>query len=757
MNELKLAPEAAVPSAIPFKVRLEPYLIESICELSRVIREKGSAQTDVSGLLYGSADKGSRVVTALKTFPDAGPRSDLARRERLEKAYIAAVEEANEDPELSSLQLIGWFSFRNGSGLLSSDVVFHNQHFRKPEDLAIVIWREGTAQITAEVYSKSGQTSMTSSDYRWSSVRLSSEIRHMTEPIDLAMRVKLSDDSFLRAYSNEPDEPESVFDNLKKRTGETMSRMMGFFQVRPKQELYTARVRGLIGDGRLPAQGWDLAPAGPEAVPEPPARSDDWRLYDLAPRTAAPEPSRSAAAAASAGTVFGAPRQAEPQRLPELKTAAANLPPIPILDLGKIGQNPQRARAQAEVGGLPMVIRPQKKSVPWQWAAIIFIGCCAVVFAVLAFSGWQGGDNRVTEAVRSLFSGGDLNLRVRSEDERLRLMWNPHNPAVASATDGTLQILDGNQRRKIRLEGRQIADGSVFYRPLTNDVTFRLDVRGERATASGSVRVLDGPQGRQTPVLDVSDPAPTGTPVDQALNPLPPTTDPAYADPRMPDQATVTNTPVIVRRGVGGSEDVPVPVPSSSATPYPSTSARTPLTSLPDPNTIGTSPYTSHYEAGTASDRAVQAPSPLNEPSTVRGSQSLPPVNRTPSYTGGSTINGWDATPEPARKRRPAATTAAPANVADFVAPQPLLQVTPNTKSLANGAVTTTTRVEVQVRVDQTGHVAYARVLNGASVKRAVSAAALNAARQWTFQPATLRGQRVESDHTIVFEFRPQH
>jgi TonB family protein len=95
--------------------------------------------------------------------------------------------------------------------------------------------------------------------------------------------------------------------------------------------------------------------------------------------------------------------------------------------------------------------------------------------------------------------------------------------------------------------------------------------------------------------------------------------------------------------------------------------------------------------------------------------------------------------------------------VADFVAPQPLLQVTPNTKSLANGAVTTTTRVEVQVRVDQTGHVAYARVLNGASVKRAVSAAALNAARQWTFQPATLRGQRVESDHTIVFEFRPQH
>jgi TonB family protein len=252
-------------------------------------------------------------------------------------------------------------------------------------------------------------------------------------------------------------------------------------------------------------------------------------------------------------------------------------------------------------------------------------------------------------------------------------------------------------------------------------------------------------------VLDVSDPAPTATPVDQALNPLPPTTDPGYVDPRLPDQATIANTPVIVRRGAGGTEDVPVPVPSSNPGSYPSNGTRSAIATLPDPNTIGTSPYE------TASERAVQAPSPLNDQSAVRAT--LPSANnKTPGYTGGSTINGWDATPEPARKRRPAATVVpATNNVADFVAPQPLLQVTPNTKSLANGAVTTTTRVEVQVRVDQTGHVAYARVLNGASVKRAVSAAALNAARQWTFQPATLRGQRVESDHTIVFEFRPQH
>jgi TonB family protein len=121
-------------------------------------------------------------------------------------------------------------------------------------------------------------------------------------------------------------------------------------------------------------------------------------------------------------------------------------------------------------------------------------------------------------------------------------------------------------------------------------------------------------------------------------------------------------------------------------------------------------------------------------------------------------INSWDPTPAQARKRpgAPVAAVAPGASAAEFVAPQPLLQVTPSTRALANGVIQATTRVEVQVRVDQTGHVAFARVLNAANIKRAVANAALNAARQWTFLPATLRGQRVDSDHTIVFEFRPQ-
>jgi TonB family protein len=701
MNTLKIAPDVTAPT-IPFKVRLEPYLIESICELARFIRDKGNTQTEVSGLLFGVAENGSRVVGALKTFEAAGTRSDLARRERMEKAYAAAVEEAKEDPELGALQLVGWFSFRNGSGLLSSDVVFHNQHFRKPEDLAVVIWREGTAQITAEVYSKSGSSAMTSTDYRWSSVRLSSEIRRMSEPIDLAMRVKLTDDSFLRAY--ESDEPETTLESWKKMAGETANRLMSFLQVRPKDELITARVRGLIGDGRLPTTpNWEAPHSAPETAPEPAEEEDRFETTLPARRPPAePEPSRPVAAAAAAGAVFGSPKSAGLQRIPDQRVAT-NLPPISVLDLGKVGQSPQRARvAQTEISGLPMLIRPQRREFAWPWAAIIFVACSAVVFGALAFAGLQaGGNGRIAQAVHSLFGGGELNLRVKTQDDRLLLSWNPQNAAVASATDGTLQIQDGPQKRDIHLDGRQVADGSVLYRPITSDVSFRLEVHGQQGSTMGSVRVLDGPQTRQTPTLDVSDPQPA---------------DPSFG--QVPAQ-TATADPFAARYPVA-SDAVEVPVPAGTRKP------------------AGSSP-------------AV----PLGSPTAALSgppAKSLVPA-------GTTTINGWEATPEPVRKR-PAALPGVPvpagSSAAEFVAPQPLLQVTPSTRALANGVIQTITRVEVQVRVDQTGHVAFARVLNAANIKRAVANAALNAARQWTFLPATLRGQRVDSDHTIVFEFRPQ-
>jgi TonB family protein len=166
-----------------------------------------------------------------------------------------------------------------------------------------------------------------------------------------------------------------------------------------------------------------------------------------------------------------------------------------------------------------------------------------------------------------------------------------------------------------------------------------------------------------------------------------------------------------------------------------------------------------------ANEAALQsAPAfPDNTPGTAAPPRSKPERPETPRTDPqrqpagtGTQLNPWDASGSQ-EKETAAASTTTDAKAA-FVAPRPLLQVMPNTRSLSPGLITQVTRVEVEVRIDDAGHVASARVLNDVgAAKGALSGAAVSAARQWTFQPATLRGEKVESQHTIVFEFRPEN
>ena len=100
--------------------------------------------------------------------------------------------QADEDAELAACRLVGWFSLRSSSGLLSSDVEFHNRHFKQADDLALVIWREADTQVITELYARTENRMLSGSDYRWSSVRFSTELRRVSEPIDLAMRAKVT-------------------------------------------------------------------------------------------------------------------------------------------------------------------------------------------------------------------------------------------------------------------------------------------------------------------------------------------------------------------------------------------------------------------------------------------------------------------------------------------------------------------------------------------------------------------------------------
>jgi TonB family protein len=710
-------------------VRFEPYLVESVCQLARLIRDKDdkhSVSMDVSGLLYGKAETGSRTVTALKAFSNKGFQGDMARAERWANAYQAALEEGREDPELSKLDLVGWFSFRKASGLLGSDVAFHNTYFQKPEDLAVILWREGPSQITTEVYAKSEQNNLTAEDYRWGSVFLSADIRNMQEPVDLAMRVKLKDDSYLRAYDD--GLPPSQIEMLKRRAIAATEGLVGLLH-KPKAEPVAAgSILGLAGDGRAFKE--THGEGEPEAAPE---RQTFFNPYEnqATPRSrgglgtvprkgpvgassgvpAREWPGNRAAFAAAAG------RSGESQldvRASEatLGTSAFGL----ARELSEIGHTPRAGRpGPVDVGGVPMVMRkpqPTAKAFPWRWATVLFVISCCLVFTFLALDGFQGDGGRLGLVFQYLFPGTELNLRVRTEDDRLRLSWNLRNRAVATASDATLQIFDGAQHRDVHLDGRQVADGSVLYRPETNDVTFRLEVRGEQSTATGSVRVLDGLLGRR-PELDVSMP--------RAV----------YTDPNP------TAEPRLIRENT--EADIAPPGPIT----IPPVSTGLPSASLPPPATTRKMERPA-WQKSTA-DAQFQTPRDIPE-----------------SPLGGSTIRGWDTGSKPRTLPRTVSrtplpqshTTASAATGAGFVPPRPVMQVTPNLRSIPNGIIQAVTQVEVQVDVDPNGHVSAARVLTP-GLNDKISAAALMAAREWTFDPATNNGQHVNGAHTIVFEFRP--
>jgi TonB family protein len=466
-----------------------------------------------------------------------------------------------------------------------------------------------------------------------------------------------------------------------------------------------------IYDRRLAGRDNRATEAAGDPVPEPSA--------DATNRLGPTDPRKPAAASAAAGAFtsmpgIGSPATASPSKS-DWRPDPGRLPESPKPPLSRLGQELrdvgyrlQAGRpAPAEASSLPVVVQTQalgSEPFPWLWAAALFVATSAAVFAFLLLGGLQS-DGRLGQAFASGFRASDLNLNVATDHDHLRLTWNQRNPAVASALDGTLQIFDGTDHREVRMDPRQLADGLVLYRPLTNDVTFRLEVRGRQGGTTGSVRVLDGLGSGQG--LALSEPGPDSS--GQLWRQAP--------------------------QGGGATSSEGVPDPGSPPLIRPNT-------------TVSAGPLITDTPVIKAARPVLPTVARRSETSQVFAAQPDSPA---------STINGWDTsgsksgakprTSLPVAKAEPAG--------AGFVGPRPLIQVMPRTSAIPASAIETRTRVEVQVHIDPAGKVATARVL-GSGVNQSIAAAAFAAARQWTFVPASSNGQHVESDHTIVFEFRPR-
>src|SRR5206468_1404064 len=81
----------------------------------------------------------------------------------------------------------------------------------------------------------------------------------------------------------------------------------------------------------------------------------------------------------------------------------------------------------------------------------------------------------------------DSRLRVVTEGDHLRVSWSRQSAAVKSVNDGVLEVKDGSHRHKFQLNSRDIATGSIVYRPGSDDVTFRLAVHDQAGSFTDEI------------------------------------------------------------------------------------------------------------------------------------------------------------------------------------------------------------------------------------------------------------------------------
>lgn len=357
-----------------------------------------------------------------------------------------------------------------------------------------------------------------------------------------------------------------------------------------------------------------------------------------------------------------------------------------------------------------------------------------VIFALLLAGLGAGGYWKYRISGGRVAVPDTLALKVEPTEGKLVLSWNRNFSLIASAQRATLTIVDGGHKEDADLDLGRLRDGRIEYWPVTNDVSFRLEVADLKhaKTQSESVRVLGRPSPTAIQPVQQAAPEPQQPQQQQqaaapppAPKPEPKATQAASAPPPEPVQRTVT-APAPIAAAV---EPPPRPQVSRVTTAAPradSLAARLrPAESLPEPPRIdseGTPQFAEPPATGTA---------PIAAPPT----QPPPPVAQAP---------------KPAAQ--PAAQPAPPPRIGGNVQEaRPLRKVLPNYPPLARQArVTGVVRVEAVIGAD--GRVKRAKAVSGPPL---LQQAAVDSVLRWSYEPGKLNGKPVETTTQVDVIFAP--
>ena len=299
---------------------------------------------------------------------------------------------------------------------------------------------------------------------------------------------------------------------------------------------------------------------------------------------------------------------------------------------------------------------------------------------------------------------GALGLSLDQQGSKLRVYWNREAPIIQSANFGMVVIREGGKSRNVPLSPDQLRSGSILYTPTSDQVEIELNVvTGDRASRE-SITALLPPHGAENPVIASAQSAPTQPEA---------TADTAEAavEPADKPQLRKFSLPAVSRRAAPG--------------------AISPITELPPAVNLdlggGAAPAPAAWQSSALPIPRPAAPSPS-------------PAASTPAAT------------------TPPAASAAEARAPSVPAPPVAIrQVAPRLSGELKYILMKPTSVQVVVKIDAAGRVTDATVAGNQKVHSLLLQASLDAARSWTFRPATIRGTPIPSEMLLKFDFTPTH
>jgi protein TonB len=405
--------------------------------------------------------------------------------------------------------------------------------------------------------------------------------------------------------------------------------------------------------------------------------------------------------------------------------------------------------------GLPGDGHARNGSIRW-----IVVSIAALAFLVLGLLQYR--TLKVLDRSNGESETAGLGLKTNRSGTLWHLNWSRNAPAVLTATRARLSITDGPNRNEVDLDASELRIGSIAYSPTSPDVTFRLEVfdlaRGR--SVSESVRVLAGPAplAASAPTAAVSppqagaarrQPAQSASVADGSSG-----TRPAAARQVAPRQAAAAG---VATRPV--EEAAPEP-----AQPVAANAARVsePAPPAPPPAAQAVAPFGAREPVEVARETSVQrlrsGTVPVRTAEVAPAPAAPAPAAAKPAAAAPAKV--LPASAPPAGERPPERAAAEPSaaaappmevKVGGDVRPAVLIRKRDPIYPLLARQSRISGIVRLAVTIGTDGRVRGAKVVSGHPV---LHQEAIDAVRQWLYQPALLNGVPIEVVYTVNLNFR---